>query len=171
VQEPHVHHNQHRVHHRRSHHQLEEIKSKPRKSNKLRNLIENENALINENDLQRDYVSTTIGKDIQIDCKMKDVQNEDEKIVWLKMPKGEVLSLNGNRVTQDHRISTKCINNLMPCWSLLIKNTKESDSGFYVCQTNAMQTKYVYLDIMGKRVLSKCRQFARSEKLILFDTF
>ena len=64
------------------------------------------------------------------------------------MPKGEVLTLNSNRVTQDSRINSKCISNLLPCWSLVITNTKESDSGFYVCQTNAMQTKYVYLDIM-----------------------
>jgi len=66
------------------------------------------------------------------------------------MPKGEVLTLNSNRVTQDQRINAKCVKNMLPCWSIVIENTKESDSGFYVCQTNAMQTKYVYLDIMGK---------------------
>ena len=65
------------------------------------------------------------------------------------MPKGEVLTLNGNRVSQDARINSRCVNNMLPCWSLVITNTRESDSGFYVCQTNAMQTKYVYLDIMG----------------------
>lgn len=65
------------------------------------------------------------------------------------MPKGEVLTLNSNRVTSDSRVSTKCIANSVPCWSLIITNTRETDTGFYVCQTNAMQTKYVYLDIMG----------------------
>ena len=68
------------------------------------------------------------------------------------MPKGEVLTLNSNRVTQDPRINSKCVKNMLPCWSLVITSTKESDSGFYVCQTNAMQTKYVYLDIMGKLI-------------------
>jgi len=36
----------------------------------------------------------------------------------------------------------------VPCWSLAIKNVRETDTGFYVCQTNSMQTKYVYLDVM-----------------------
>jgi hypothetical protein len=64
------------------------------------------------------------------------------------MPKGEVLTLNGNRVTQDMRLTSKCTPNQTPCWSLIIKETRESDTGFYVCQNNAMQTKYIYLDIM-----------------------
>ena len=64
------------------------------------------------------------------------------------MPKGEVLTLNRNRVTQNPRINSKCIQNLTPCWSLIITQTEEGDSGFYVCQTNAMHTKYIYLDIL-----------------------
>lgn len=98
--------------------------------------------------LQRDYIATTIGKDIQLDCKIINLVNDDGKIVWLKMPKGEILTLNGNRVTPDQRISSKCNQNQVPCWSLLIKDVRESDTGFYVCQNNAMQTKYIYLDIM-----------------------
>jgi hypothetical protein len=99
--------------------------------------------------LQRDYIAATVGKDVQLDCKMKNLVNEDDKIVWLKMPKGEVLTLNSNRVTPDQRINSKCFSNIQPCWSLMIIETRESDTGFYVCQTNAMQTKYIYLDIMG----------------------
>lgn len=110
------------------------------------NLISNENGGYN---LPRDYISATVGKDVQLDCKMKNLASDDEKIVWLKMPKGEVLTLNGQRVTPDMRINTKCVANQVPCWSLIIMDTKESDSGFYVCQTNGMQTKYVFLDIMG----------------------
>jgi len=99
--------------------------------------------------VQRDYMAAVIGKDVQLDCRMKNLANDDDKIVWLKMPKGEVLTLNSNRVTSDARVNTRCISNSVPCWSLIITNTRESDTGFYVCQTNAMQTKYVYLDIMG----------------------
>ena len=100
-------------------------------------------------ELQRDYVTTTAGKSVQLDCKMKDKSvSEDDKIVWLRMPKGEVLALNGNHVTADHRIRSKCMANMSPCWSLTIDEAHESDSGFYVCQTNAMRTKYVYLDVM-----------------------
>jgi hypothetical protein len=65
------------------------------------------------------------------------------------MPKGEVLTLNGNSVSSDKRIQSKCVeSNESPCWSLFIRDTRESDTGFYVCQTNTMQTKYIYLDIM-----------------------
>ena len=71
------------------------------------------------------------------------------------MPKGEVLALNSNRVSQDTRLSTKCATNITPCWSLIISDTRESDTGFYVCQTNSMQTKYVYLDIMGIKIKFK----------------
>jgi hypothetical protein len=103
-----------------------------------------------EGNLNRDYMASVIGKEVQLDCKMKSTVGDDDKIVWLRMPKGEVLTFNGNRVTQDARINSKCIPNQMPCWSLTIIDTRESDSGFYVCQTNLMQTKYIYLDIMGK---------------------
>ncbi|RNA20098.1 limbic system-associated membrane isoform X1 [Brachionus plicatilis] len=97
---------------------------------------------------QRDYVSAVVGKDVQLDCKMNGLVGEDEKIVWLRMPKGEVLALNSNRVSSDARIGTKCSSNMAPCWSLVITSVQESDTGFYVCQTNAMQNKYVYLDVM-----------------------
>ena len=148
--------------HNRSHHKHRNNRHSKLKHSKLKKQLSsntNSETSINSgqnnensnsfNNLQRDYLSTTIGKDVQIDCKMKNLNSDDDKIVWLKMPKGEVLTLNGNRVTQDSRINTKCINNVSPCWSLIITNTRESDTGFYVCQTNAMQTKYVYLDIMG----------------------
>ncbi len=105
-------------------------------------------AFNSDNNLQRDYIATTVGKDIQLDCKIRDVVNDDGKVVWLKMPKGEILTLNGNRVTQDQRVSAKCAQHQIPCWSLFIQEARESDTGFYVCQTNSMQTKYIYLDIM-----------------------
>ena len=34
----------------------------------------------NVNNLQRDYLATTVGKDVQIDCKMKNLSNEDDKV-------------------------------------------------------------------------------------------
>lgn len=98
--------------------------------------------------LQRDYIATTVGKEIQLDCKIRNLIKDDGKIVWLKMPKGEILTLNGNRVTQEERISAVCNQNQSPCWSLVLRDVRESDTGFYVCQTNSMQTKYVYLDVM-----------------------
>lgn len=117
-------------------------------------LISHKRTLDNEETKpQRDYVSAVVGKDVQLDCKMNDLGGEDEKIVWLKMPKGEVLALNSNRVTSDARIGTKCSSHMTPCWSLVIANVQESDTGFYVCQTNAMQNKYVYLDVMVPPVL------------------
>jgi hypothetical protein len=144
-QHHHRHHNSNSSHHKQKHHKLKkQLLSGDQSANS------NNNNNNNLNSLQRDYLATTVGKDVQIDCKMKNVNADDEKIVWLKMPKGEVLTLNGNRVTQDARVSTKCVGNVVPCWSLIIVNTREQDTGFYVCQTNAMQTKYVYLDIMGR---------------------
>lgn len=109
--------------------------------------------------VQRDYMAAVIGKDVQLDCRMKNLAHDDDKIVWLKMPKGEVLTLNSNRVTSDARVNTRCIAHSAPCWSLIIASTRETDTGFYVCQTNAMQTKYVYLDIMGKRWSKRSLRF------------
>jgi len=143
------HHNQRMIHH---YDNRKEIRSSNQvingsSSSKKRTIISG------DYNLQRDYIAATVGKDVQLDCKMKDLANDDDKIVWLKMPKGEVLTLNSNRVTPDPRINSKCIQGMMPCWSLAIQETRESDTGFYVCQTNAMQTKYIYLDIMGLFVL------------------
>jgi hypothetical protein len=105
-------------------------------------------AFSSDTNLQRDYIATTVGKEIQLDCKIKDLASDGGKIVWLKMPKGEILTLNGNRVTQEQRVSAKCVQGQAPCWSLVIQEVRETDTGFYVCQTNSMQTKYVYLDVM-----------------------
>jgi hypothetical protein len=156
-----THHNHNKHHNNHQHHnaKLKHYKLKKQLPNSS-NVNQNKNELNSLDNLQRDYISTTIGRDVQIDCKMKRLNNDDDKIIWLKMPKGEVLTLNGNRVTSDSRISTKCLGNLNPCWSLIITNTRESDTGFYVCQTNAMQTKYVYLDIMGWFVFFLLRNFS-----------
>lgn len=126
-------------HHHRHHHNQRSFNNETAKKR---------TAISIDYNLQRDYIAATVGKDVQLDCKMKNLANEDDKIVWLKMPKGEVLTLNGNRVTPDQRVNSKCIQNMAPCWSLVITEVRESDTGFYVCQTNAMQTKYIYLDIM-----------------------
>lgn len=111
----------------------------------------NNNNNLNQNDYQSnsDYVTATIGKDVQLDCKIKTMKSDDEnKIVWLKMPKGEIMTLNSVRVTSDQRVSSYCNTNQKPCWSLVIASTRESDTGFYACQTNEMKSKYIYLDIM-----------------------
>lgn len=135
-------------HNNNNHHEHENLYNN---ENNKKN-VNNSSLNMNNNNIQRDYIAAVIGKEVQLDCKMKNLINDDDKIVWLKMPKGEVLTLNSNRVTQDMRLSTKCLGNSVPCWSLIISNTRESDTGFYVCQTNAMQTKYVYLDIMGNKI-------------------
>ena len=70
------------------------------------------------------------------------------------MPKGEVLTLDSNRVIPDTRISSECHKHKIPCWMLHIDQTKETDSGYYVCQTNSMQTKYIYLDVLGIKKLN-----------------
>lgn len=132
------------------HHRRNFLKNRNLNNENNNNNSSKKRTIINgDYNLQRDYIAATVGKDVQLDCKMKNLVNEDDKIVWLKMPKGEVLTLNSNRVTPDQRINSKCFSNIQPCWSLMIIETRESDTGFYVCQTNAMQTKYIYLDIMG----------------------
>jgi hypothetical protein len=154
------------IHHHNHHHNSNSSSHKPKHQKLKKQLLTNGAAAANSdqvntvNSLQRDYLATTVGKDVQIDCKMKNLNSDDDKIVWLKMPKGEVLALNGNRVAQDSRITTRCVDNVVPCWSLLIVNTRETDTGFYVCQTNAMQTKYVYLDIMGKNLTQRNKKLA-----------
>ena len=75
------------------------------------------------------------------------------------MPKGEILTLDSNRVTQDTRIYSECQKNKIPCWVLNIENVIESDSGYYVCQTNSMQTKYIY-----EKVQRNLRQMPFSEQ-------
>lgn len=69
------------------------------------------------------------------------------------MPKGEVLTLDSAKISADPRIYSECDRMLKPCWKLNIKNIKESDAGYYVCQTNSMQTKYVYLDVLSNFIL------------------
>ena len=91
---------QRRAHHRRNHREHQSLK-----------LQDSRTAFNTDYNLQRDYIATTLGKEIQLDCKIRHLATDDGKIVWLKMPKGEILTLNGNRVTQEERISAVCNQN------------------------------------------------------------
>ena len=43
----------------------------------------NNNNINNEYNLQREYVSAIIGKDVQLDCKMKNLAHDDDKVNYL----------------------------------------------------------------------------------------
>lgn len=97
-----------------------------------------------------------IGKDVILECNLNNNNNatiDDNKIIWFKMPKGEILTLDKTRVTKDIRFNSniKCNylndNNSNKC--LLIEQTNESDNGYYVCQNSNMLSKYIYLDILS----------------------
>ena len=74
--------NQTKTHIINHHHRTQHIRSH-RHSNKSKfeSSVKRTAGLHPNYNLQRDYIATTIGKDIQLDCKMNNLANDDDKVI------------------------------------------------------------------------------------------
>ncbi|KAI5756449.1 hypothetical protein M8J77_025159 [Diaphorina citri] len=71
-------------------------------------------------------------------------------IAWLRVDTQTILSIQSHVVTKNHRIVVTHSDHRS--WYLHIKETRETDRGWYMCQVNTepMKNQVAYLEVVGK---------------------
>lgn len=72
------------------------------------------------------------------------------QIAWLKVDTQTILSIQTHIITKNHRMTVSHVENR--AWVLRIKDVKESDKGWYMCQINTdpMKNQVGYLNVVGE---------------------
>ncbi|XP_015172629.1 PREDICTED: lachesin-like isoform X2 [Polistes dominula] len=83
-------------------------------------------------------VTVSIGRDALLACVVDNLQNY--KVAWVRVDTQTILSIHTNVITQNPRISLSY--NDHRSWYLHIKETQESDRGWYMCQVNTDPMRY-----------------------------
>ncbi|KAK2583266.1 hypothetical protein KPH14_009276 [Odynerus spinipes] len=106
-------------------------------------LVDNDNGPKFAREIQNKTVS--IGHDALLECIVDNLQHY--KVAWVRVDTQTILSIHQNVITQNPRISLSY--NDHRTWSLQIRNTQESDRGWYMCQVNTNPMRYIqgYLQV------------------------
>ncbi|KAI5750243.1 hypothetical protein M8J76_014035 [Diaphorina citri] len=117
-------------------------------------------------------VTVTVGRDATFACSVDNISNY--KIAWLRVDTQTILSIQSHVVTKNHRIviawlrvDTQTILSIQShvvtknhrivvthsdhrSWYLHIKETRETDRGWYMCQVNTepMKNQVAYLEVV-----------------------
>ncbi|KAK6627695.1 hypothetical protein RUM44_010174 [Polyplax serrata] len=77
-----------------------------------------------------------------------DFLKEDE-VAWLRVDTQTILTIAGHVITKNHRIAIT--HSDQRTWSLHIREVKESDQGWYMCQINTdpMKSQTAHLQVVG----------------------
>lgn len=72
------------------------------------------------------------------------------KVAWLRVDTQTILTIQNHVITKNHRISIT--NTEKKIWQLRIRDVKESDKGWYMCQINTdpMKSQMGYLNVVGE---------------------
>lgn len=72
------------------------------------------------------------------------------QIAWLKVDTQTILSIQTHIITKNHRMTVSHVENR--AWVLRIRDVKESDKGWYMCQINTdpMKNQVGYLNVVGE---------------------
>lgn len=78
------------------------------------------------------------------------------QIAWLRVDTQTILTIQSHVITKNHRMSV--VHAEKRSWVLRIKDVKESDKGWYMCQINTdpMKSQTGYLDVVGERDRDEC---------------
>lgn len=78
------------------------------------------------------------------------------QIAWLKVDTQTILSIQTHIITKNHRMTVSHVENR--AWVLRIRDVKESDKGWYMCQINTdpMKNQVGYLNVVGEHTDSSC---------------
>lgn len=71
------------------------------------------------------------------------------QVAWLRVDTQTILTIHSHVITKNHRISVTHTDEIN--WYLKIKDVRETDRGFYMCQINTdpMKSQIGYLDVVG----------------------
>lgn len=75
------------------------------------------------------------------------------QVAWLRVDTQTILTIHNHVITKSQRIGVT--HSEHRTWYLHIKEVKETDRGWYMCQINTdpMKSQVGYMDVVGKHVL------------------
>ncbi|XP_046477409.1 limbic system-associated membrane protein isoform X1 [Neodiprion pinetum] len=91
-------------------------------------------------------VTAPVGREAILACIVKDLGVY--KVAWLRVDTQTILTIAGHVITKNHRIDVKHSDHLN--WYLHIREVRETDRGWYMCQINTdpMKSQRGYLDVV-----------------------
>ncbi|TDG43576.1 hypothetical protein AWZ03_010004 [Drosophila navojoa] len=93
-------------------------------------------------------VTVPVGREAVLQCVVDNLQTY--KIAWLRVDTQTILTIQNHVITKNHRMSITHAEKR--AWILRIRDVKESDKGWYMCQINTdpMKSQVGYLDVVGE---------------------
>ncbi|KAG5676523.1 hypothetical protein PVAND_006352 [Polypedilum vanderplanki] len=87
-----------------------------------------------------------VGREAVFSCVVDNLQTY--KIAWLKVDSQTILSIQTHIITKNHRMTVSHVENR--AWVLRIRDVKETDKGWYMCQINTdpMKNQVGYLNVV-----------------------
>ncbi|XP_054083591.1 basement membrane-specific heparan sulfate proteoglycan core protein-like [Zeugodacus cucurbitae] len=91
-------------------------------------------------------VTIPVGREAVMQCVVDNLQTY--KIAWLRVDTQTILTIQNHVITKNHRMSITHAEKR--AWILRIRDVKEADKGWYMCQINTdpMKSQVVYLDVV-----------------------
>ncbi|KAJ6649927.1 Opioid-binding protein/cell adhesion molecule like [Pseudolycoriella hygida] len=91
-------------------------------------------------------VTVPLGREAVLTCVVHDLVAF--KVAWLRVDTQTILTIQNHVITKNHRIGLSHSDNRI--WQLRIRDVKESDRGWYMCQVNTdpMKSQTGYLDVV-----------------------
>ncbi|XP_075149588.1 dpr-interacting protein eta [Haematobia irritans] len=90
--------------------------------------------------------TASVGRDAFLTCVVQDLGSY--KVAWLRVDTQTILTIQNHVITKNQRIGIT--NSEHKTWTMRIKDIKESDKGWYMCQINTdpMKSQVGYLDVV-----------------------
>ncbi|XP_055299300.1 neurotrimin-like [Sitodiplosis mosellana] len=91
-------------------------------------------------------ITVPVSREAILTCVVHDLYSY--KIAWLRVDTQTILTIQNNTITKNHRIGITHTENRI--WQLRIRDVKESDQGWYMCQINTdpMKSALGYLAVV-----------------------
>ncbi|XP_014216945.1 opioid-binding protein/cell adhesion molecule homolog [Copidosoma floridanum] len=91
-------------------------------------------------------VTAPVGREVMLSCTVQDLGGY--KVAWLRVDTQTILTIASHVITKNHRIGVT--HSEHRTWFLHIKEVKETDRGWYMCQINTdpMKSTLGYLDVV-----------------------
>uniref|UniRef100_A0A336K1E9 CSON001858 protein n=1 Tax=Culicoides sonorensis TaxID=179676 RepID=A0A336K1E9_CULSO len=91
-------------------------------------------------------VTVAIGREAILTCVVTDLGSY--KVAWLRVDTQTILTIQNHVITKNHRVGVTYTEN--KTWQVRIKDIRESDKGWYMCQINTdpMKSQMGYLDVV-----------------------
>ncbi|XP_068909845.1 neurotrimin-like isoform X2 [Tenebrio molitor] len=91
-------------------------------------------------------VTVPVGREAVLECGVDNLSNF--KVAWLRVDTQTILTIHSHVITKNHRIAVT--HSEHRTWYLHIRDVRESDRGWYMCQINTdpMKSQIGYLDVV-----------------------